>query len=162
MSVDKHKMEVDQPECRSTNVDPAVAHCGDQISHNNNNNTFISTNNHETPGNSTEEQIATPLAYDATAPVLKSEPQSMIRKTTVLFKPYLDAEPQSDGSRVGSFGEEAERLAGGAATSALGASPVTINSTFNHYNVSPTMTASFWCSTLNFISKFTPQNSIQV
>ena len=136
MSVDQNKMEVDQPpENQRTKVDPTFSQCGEKIPHNNNN--LIPTNNHETTGKGKEDQNCPSVASDGAEPVLRSEPQSMIRKTTVLFKPYLDVEPQSGGSNGLIPGAEAGRVTAGAATSALGAPPFSMNNTFNHYTVSP-------------------------
>ena len=136
MSVDQNKMEVDQPpENQRTKVDPTFSQCGEKIPHNNNN--LIPTNNHETTGKGKEDQNCPSVASDGAEPVLRSEPQSMIRKTTVLFKPYLDVEPQSGGSNGLIPGAEAGRVTAGVATSALGAPPFSMNNTFNHYTVSP-------------------------
>ena len=130
-------MEVDQAENQSITIDTTTSHFDENTQHNNN---LAKTTDHEASARTTDGANTKPNDSDATFPVLKSEPQSMIRKTTVLFKPYLDVGSQSEESTAMCTAVEGRRATGIAATSSLGAPPI---STFNPYDVS---VSGYWCN----------------
>ena len=123
-------MEVDQTDNQTITTGTTTSHWNDNTQHNNN---LAKTTDHEACPRSKDEINTKPNDSDATIPVLKSEPQSMIRKTTVLFKPYLDVGSRSDESPAMCTAVDGQRAIGIAATSSLGAPPI---STFNPYDVS--------------------------
>ena len=123
-------MEVDQTENEPTTIGTTTSPFDENTQHNNN---FAKTTDHEVPARTKDETNTKPNDSEATFPVLKSEPQSMIRKTTVLFKPYLDVGSQSEESPAMCTAVEGRRATGIAATSSLGAPSI---STFNPYDVS--------------------------
>ena len=85
----------DMEEASTSAFKPKICDVEATAFNNNNNNKTSSTHNVDN-ANAKDENIS---VRDNYIPMLKSDPQSIIRKTTVLFKPYLD-EPHDSASKA--------------------------------------------------------------